>query len=433
MELMNTPMVSDINENETQTEQNKQNNVGVNQLLNEKNGQLSEETFIIKFFNLPIVLIATFISIFLTLLAIFSKFDLWFRIFLPIFGVIFSLILLYIFVNKIILVKDSFNKKILIKVVNYLCLTKMKLNFDLENIHFYIESKDHVVDNERFTTERLFIINDYKNFVGIDLNENNIKQKPAKCFYSFKRPISGKYSYNQFEKLLNDFVGSSRDYKNPLLFDINTHIQENKEVKLNYWQKKKYIKISDFFFTYSLKDYRSNYDNLTTIDTIFICILIFFNFCLIFISLGLFIISIENKFYIGLLIVLLSDIIINLIFYSLYKCCKYCKENILRIDFIKSKNLNSIFIGVVKYTKTNYVNTFEFQKDNINKFIYEREGGSNSTNFKLKVLLKNDDKESQQICTLKKQTQNELEALICYLNGEFMNTTNPGPNSYEQI
>jgi hypothetical protein len=46
MELMN----ADSNENETQTEQNKQHNGGVNQLLNEKNGQLSEETFIIKFF-----------------------------------------------------------------------------------------------------------------------------------------------------------------------------------------------------------------------------------------------------------------------------------------------------------------------------------------------------------------------------------------------
>jgi hypothetical protein len=428
---MNTPLVSDSNENETQTEQNKQHNGGVNQLLNEKNGQLSEETFIIKFFYLPIVLIASIISILLTLIAIFGEFNLWFRIFLPIFGVIFSLILLYIIVNKIILVKDSSNKKILIKVVNYLCLTKMKLNFDLENIHFYLESKDHVVDDERFTTERLFIINNYKNFVGIDLNENNIKQKPAKCFYSFKHPISGKYSYNQFEKLLNDFVGSSRDYKNPLLFDINTHIQENKEVKLNYWQKQKYIKISDFFFSYYLKGYQNGYDNLTTIDTIFIYIIINFDFFLFFISVGLIIVSITEKFYIGLLIILLSDIIINLIFYSLYKCCKYCKENILRIDFIKSKNLNSIFIGVVKYNKTKYVNTFEFQKDNINKFIYEREGDSNSTNFNLKVLFKNE--ESQQICTLKKQTQNELEGLICYLNGEFMNTTNPGPNSYEQI
>ena len=162
MELMNTPLVSDSNENETQTEQNKQHNGGVNQLLNEKNGQLSEETFIIKFFYLPIVLIASIISIILTLIAIFGEFNLWFRIFLLIFGVIFSLILLYIYVNKIILVKDSSNKKILIKVVNYLCLTKMKLNFDLENIHFYIESKDHVVDDERFTTERLFIINNYK-------------------------------------------------------------------------------------------------------------------------------------------------------------------------------------------------------------------------------------------------------------------------------
>jgi hypothetical protein len=237
---MNTPLVSDSNENETQTEQNKQHNEGVNQLLNEKNGQLSEETFIIKFFYLPIVFIASIISIILTLIAIFGEFNLWFRIFLPIFGVIFSLILLYIYVNKIILVKDSSNKKILIKVVNYLCLTKMKLNFDLENIHFYIESKDHVVDDERFTTKRLFIINNYKNFVGIDLNENNIKQKPAKCFYSFKHPISGKYSYNQFEKLLNDFVGSSRDYKNPLLFDINNYLEGSKKIKPDFRQKIKF-------------------------------------------------------------------------------------------------------------------------------------------------------------------------------------------------
>ena len=96
MELMNTPLVSDSNENETQTEQNKQHNGGVNQLLNEKNGQLSEETFIIKFFYLPIVLIASIILIILTLIAIFGEFNLWFRIFLPIFAVIFSLILLYI-------------------------------------------------------------------------------------------------------------------------------------------------------------------------------------------------------------------------------------------------------------------------------------------------------------------------------------------------
>ena len=247
MELMNTPLVSDNNEYETQTEQNKPHNVGVNQLLNEKNGQSSEETFIIKFGNAPIVWVASIISILLSL-AIFSPFDLFFRIFIPLFGVILSLSLLYIFVNKIILVKDSFNKRILIKVVNYLCLTKMKLNFNLENIHFYIKSEAHEVDDEKFTIERLIIINDLKTVEGKDLDENNINQKPAKCFYSFKNPISGQYNYKQFDKVLNNFVGSSRDYKNPLLFDINNHIQENKEVKLNYWQKKNILKFLSISF-----------------------------------------------------------------------------------------------------------------------------------------------------------------------------------------
>ena len=279
----------------------------------------------------------------------------------------------------------------------------MKLNFDLENIHFYIQSVVYDDDSdEGHTTYRLFIINNYKNLVGIDLNESNIKQKPAKCFYSFKRPILGGYKDKQFQQVLNDFVDSSRDYKNSL-YD------------------RKCVKFSEYFFSYYLKEYQES-----RCDSKFG--LYCFENILVLISIMLFISCIDSKFYIGILLVLLGDIIINLIIYFLYKCCKYYNDNILRIDFIKSKDFNRIFIGVVKYTETQYVNTFEFQKDNIDIFIYETEG-----NFNLKVIFKNNDKKSQQICALKNQTQNQLEALIRYLNGEFMKTINPGLNSYEQI
>ena len=389
MELMNTPMIPDTNENEIQTEQNKQQDANINQLLNEKNIQLAKKTFIIKFQNSPWVGILPF-DIFVIILAIFGHFDLLFRKIIPIYAFILTLIVLYIPVKKIILVKDPFNKKILIKVVNYLCLNKMKLNFDLENIHFYIQSVVYDDDSdEGHTTYRLFIINNYKNLVGIDLNESNIKQKPAKCFYSFKRPILGGYKDKQFQQVLNDFVGSSRDYKNSL-YD------------------RKCVKFSEYFFSYYLKEYQES-----RCDSKFG--LYCFENILVLISIMLFISCIDSKFYIGILLVLLGDIIINLIIYFIYKCCKYYNDNILRIDFIKSKDFNRIFIGIVKYTETQYVNTFEFQKDNIDIFIFETEG-----NFNLKVIFKNNDKKSQQICALKNQTQNQLEALIRYLNGEFM-------------
>jgi len=51
--------------------------------------------------------------------------------------------------------------------------------------------------------------------------------------------------------------------------------------------------------------------------------------------------------------------------------------------------------------------------------------------FNLKVEFKNNG--TQQICTLMKQSQDELEGLISFLNGEFIVHTNHSLNSYEQI
>ena len=90
----------------------------------------------------------------------------------------------------------------------------MKLNFDLENTHFHIDSENSWDDNDQPSTKYiLYIINDYENLEDIHINENNIKQKPLKCIYCIKEPILGRYNSKQFEKALNDFVGSSGDNK----------------------------------------------------------------------------------------------------------------------------------------------------------------------------------------------------------------------------
>ena len=67
---------------------------------------------------------------------------------------------------------------VIITLINYLYFPKMKFNLDIENTHFCVKTKNDVNEN----TTRLFIINDYKNLSGIDLDEINIKQKPAKFY-----------------------------------------------------------------------------------------------------------------------------------------------------------------------------------------------------------------------------------------------------------
>ena len=139
--------------------------------------------------------------------------------------------------------------------------------------------------------------------------------------------------------------------------------------------------------------------------------------------LAAFVFGIIEGLYINALFALIFVLLIILFLYFMYDCYNSLEGKIKRIDFIFSKDFNTIFIGLVKYTETKYVATFEFQKNNITRFFYE----SADNNFNLKVQFKNN--ETQQICTLKKQTQVELEALICFLNGGFMTQTYNQNNS----
>ena len=100
----------------------------------------------------------------------------------------------------------------------------------------------------------------------------------------------------------------------------------------------------------------------------------------------------------------------NIIFYIIYKLAKKFFDNIYRIDCIFSRNFDRIFIGLVKYTKTSYVNTFDFQMINIDRFILEN---ISFEKYNLVVIFKNG--ENQLICNIKKN-QEELEGLAYILN-----------------
>jgi len=177
---MNTPMndYSNKNENLVQTEQKKQKNVNITPFPKEKNGSFSGQTFNIEFIYKPIVIIGFIILIIFIILAIFIELDIYGKILMPLSGFIQLLIIMIIFPKKIVLEKDILNKKIILKRINYLCFTTMKLYFDLENTHFYVDSKLEISEESPSLFYKLIIIKDY--LLDNSLNESNIKQKPVK-------------------------------------------------------------------------------------------------------------------------------------------------------------------------------------------------------------------------------------------------------------
>ena len=204
------------------------------------------------------------------------------------------------------------------------------------------------------------------------------------------------------------------------MFNINKYLNKI-ETTFNFFQElSKYIKFSEHLFTFYLRNPLA----YTFFDLIIIIITFITNIWTILVAISY---LNEKNDTITKLIGVSVFLIGNIIMYILYKIFKYCYENIFRIDCIYSKNFDRVFIGLVKYTKTKYVNTFEFQMDNIRRFILERKGG----NFNLKVEFKNNG--TQQICTIKNKTQDELEGLAYLLNEKLNINSNNNIDSNEQI
>jgi hypothetical protein len=156
--------------------------------------------------------------------------------------------------RKIEILKDSLNKKIIVKIMNYLCRAKTTLIFDQENIHFSKFHSATYIIKEPFYKKTIvsyhtfYIINDYKNLEDIDLYKSNIRQKPAKYIYTFKNVYLG-YEDCDFVKLI-EFVGDS-GVSNLFTFDINSYLVD-KNIKVDNDIKAKYNYFSEHFFSYEL-------------------------------------------------------------------------------------------------------------------------------------------------------------------------------------
>ena len=178
------------------------------------------------------------------------------------------------------------------------------------------------------------------------------------------------------------------------------------------------MKLNDHFFSYQIIEEFYPF----CIHQCFMKFIIYIDLLIIIGAVILFIDGIVIMIrFIGVIVLL----VFNIFFFLLYKCLNY--DNIGRIDCIYSKNFDRIFIGLVKSFSKKYINTFEYQMNNISRFILEKEINSNDTTFNLRVVFKNN--ETQQICNIKNKAQEDLEGLAYLLNERLIINTNPKNNN----
>ena len=287
--------------------------------------------------------------------------------------IIFIILTIYIFYhytrNRVEIERDESKNIISIKAIN--CFGCSYKQLEMTHFHFYIGKIYDDRENHHIFF-RLFMIKDFENSSEIDLDTSNIKNIPIKI-YDYLDYIWPNKSEEILEKELNDLAGASPNYKCPFNFNIKEYMKIEPTEREKQFQKMK--ELSPQLFKNS---HRGNYSQ-------------YMKFC-------------ENYFC-----------------YYIEELYSDKKGDILRIDFIYSKNFDRIFIGLVNNDEKTYQNTFEFQMNSIDKFILQKIGFEDK-GYNLKINLKNN--ESQQIYSLKKATQEDLRGLVYLLNEKLSNLNN---------
>ena len=268
--------------------------------------------------------------------------------------------------KKLEITKGKSNNEVYIKAFNCFFCPYKKLK--CTNVNFYIG----IVNDNLGTNNighRLFIMKNFNNLEEIDLNTSSIKTTPVKLYYYFDHIWH--YQDTGIEKQLNAFVGNP-NYECPFKFNINKYmsIWLSEEEKNIFYPPQNDIYNKRFYSQY-------------------------LKFC-------------DNFFC-----------------YYIEKPFSHVFSDILRIDFIYSKNFDVLFIGLVNHGENSYKNTFEFNMATIDIFVLQKISYQDY-GYNLKVIYK--DKSEQLIYSLKKGTQEELRGLVFILNERLNDNGNNNNN-----
>ena len=336
--------------------------------------------------------IVIFITLVLLIPIIISLDDIFVKLTFFSFGIIIPLLMLIISNYKLTIKKDIINNTVQIKLLNFMCFPKLKFDCHIKDISFSTQSfRRNDSDTSRNCV--LIIYNSNKNY--LELNENKIKTKPVNFYYYYDDiAYEENETENAFRDRINRFICPEYNYS---------------ENDFNYESKNKEV-VPNRLFIHNL----IGLNEMTCFDIFILFITSFLNYIGLCYLLFRFI---EEKEFNSNIMVIYYIPTYNIILYIIYKCFKKFKENVVRIDCMYSKNFDKIFIGLVKYTKTSYAKTFEYEINNIEKFTLIKEG----KNFNLKVELKK--KGIEHIYTIKKRTEEDLEELISFLNRRLINNS----------
>ena len=131
--------------------------------------------------------------------------------------IFFLLAILIMKTLELEITKDIEKGIVIIRIMNLLCFAKKTIVLDVENTFFDLEKETVNVNGNFSQTTNLHIYNNYKNIVGFDLDESDIKQKPVTFFYIFKGIDLNQN--NHTSQLINDLYAlietSYTEDKNP--------------------------------------------------------------------------------------------------------------------------------------------------------------------------------------------------------------------------
>ena len=374
-------------------------------------------------FNKRISNISFFIFLFIIDLLSIIFLPSFHKIYISIAFIFESILYLYFEKLKIVIIKDESQTKINIKIINYLCKTKQKFDYDLNSVNFKV-----ILSKNKY---RLLILNNPINGKIIDLNFNDIGNTPLKLLFSFDNINVKKFkSQTYLNKILDDFTKSSSTKDSPLNFDINSYM---KKQVCNYNPNgfNKYIKINNNFFTYfNIIPFKTK-----ILPYAYKIISFLIHSLLLYASLFIYKdekeekeekeevkdddyyhedINYPSQFF---LLIITSYSILFLCTFCICRCIDLCKTKCLRIDIIFSLDFDRMFIGASYNGDIKYIKTFDLKLDIIERFFLEK----NNKGFNLNEMSKGNI--TKQLLYIKDR-ETELEGLIYILNEKIVNNNN---------
>ena len=229
--------------------------------------------------------------------------------------------------KKHIFSKDIQKNRFYVKKVNFLNRSIIEINSSLGN--YYIQCKKEIINfkdkkgSHSHTKYKLYLYNLLIDTSEYDLDTSNVKKVPLKLIHIFSISLFGQNPEYDLEAKLNNFI-CTKNFNDPYSFDIGAYMGNNENNGSFLFQRVKYIKYSDNFFTFYFSNSKTN-----------------------------------------------PEIIYGAI----------------RLDFIYSEKFDRIFIGIVKSDLISYVKTFEFYMNNIDKFILQK-FSNYENGYNLKVMFK---------------------------------------------